>query len=119
MTPENFFRLTSFAVMSIDVTTNNIANIPAAAAVGSNVYLKDQYRAIGSGVLPGVAINNDTSNCPKETIKAKIDPAITPLLILGKVTFLKACKGLAPKLLAACSRFKSKLNKDAETVPIT
>ena len=52
-------------------------------------------------------------------MKAKTDPAITPLLMLGSVIFLKAVRGDAPKLLAACSKFKSKLNREAETVPIT
>ena len=37
--------------------------------------------------------------------------------MLGSVTFLKAVRGDAPKLLAACSKFKSKLN-DKEKIQL-
>ena len=55
------------------------------------------------GVTFAVLRKSETSNCPKETIKAKIDPAETPEEMLGSVIRKNAVNGPAPRLRAACS----------------
>lgn len=63
--------------------------------------------SIGNVITPEPVVKDAFIKSSKDCVKAKREPAKIPGAIIGKVTFVKVWKGVAPKLKAASSSERS------------